>query len=99
MPIGGLVAPGCACNPAAWSAGLAAQLQRSRTLWRQASRLPFILYDTEFMKNTVDKTESTLDTRRPWHAPALKALKASMTLANTIPGARYDATYSTFDAS
>jgi len=34
-------------------------------------------------------------TRRPWHAPALKALKVSHTLANTHHGIIYDHTHYT----
>lgn len=60
------------------------------------------------MDSTVANTEIVPDfpvrvsgghTLRPWHVPVLKALQMSHTMANTIPGTRYDGTYSIFDGS
>jgi hypothetical protein len=51
------------------------------------------------MDNHIKTTEFIPPARLPWHAPALKMLKVSNTLANTIPGPTYDGTFSTLDGS
>jgi hypothetical protein len=48
--------------------------------------------------NAVDKTDFTPDTRRAWHAPALKTLAVTNTLANENPGPTFDSTYSVLDS-
>jgi len=49
--------------------------------------------------NHIKTTEFIPPARRAWHAPALKALEVSNTLANTIPGDRFDGTYNMSDGS